>query len=199
MQVAKESDLEKERKRFTEKNLSSKADNSGMLLFPRDYDNIHQIENKPYSIDTAQMQLIKDNVYDFYGVNTDMIQNKASSEVMDAFFNGLIEPFAIQMGEVLRNLIFSYNERSYGNDVYLVANRLQYMSTSQKIQMARDFGDRGILSVNEIRELLNFAPRDDGDVTFIRGEYFTTDQKLTELAETTTEAEDGKDSENAEL
>ena len=73
------------------------------------------------------------------------------------------------------------------------------MSTSQKIQMARDFGDRGILSVNEIRELLNFAPRDDGDVTFIRGEYFTTDQKLTELAETTTEAEDGKDSENAVL
>lgn len=199
MQVAKESDLEKERKRFTEKNLSSKADNSGMLLFPRDYDNIHQIENKPYSIDTSQMQLIKDNVYDFYGVNTDMIQNKASSEVMDAFFNGLIEPFAIQMGEVLRNLIFSYNERSYGNDVYLVANRLQYMSTSQKIQMARDFGDRGILSVNEIRELLNFAPRDDGDVTFIRGEYFTTDQKLTELteAQTETEEEDGKDSENA--
>lgn len=183
VQVAKGTDLEKERKRFTEENLASNKGNSGMLLFPKDYDNIHQIENKPYSIDTAQMQLIKDNVYDFYGTNTEMIQNRASSEVMDAFFNGLIEPFSIQAGEVLRNLIFTYNERSYGNTVYLVANRLQYMSTSQKIEMARDFGDRGILSVNEIRELLNFAPKEDGDVTFIRGEYFTTDQKLTQQAE----------------
>lgn len=199
VQVAKGSDLEKERKRFTEQNLASNKDNSGMLLFPKDYDNIHQIENKPYTIDTSQMQLIKDNVYDFYGVNTDMIQNRASSEVMDAFFNGLIEPFSIQMGEVMRNLIFSWNERSYGNDVFLVANRLQYMSTSMKIEMARDFGDRGILSVNEIRELLNFAPKEDGDVTFIRGEYFTTDQKLTDLANIQQEGNDGKDSENAEL
>lgn len=180
VQVAKGKDLEEERKRFTEQNLASKKDNSGLLLFPRDYDNIHQMENKPYTIDTSQMQYIKDNVYDFYGVNLAIIQNRASSEEMDAFYNGLIEPFSIQMGEVLRNMIFSYNERSYGNDVYLIANRLQYMSTSQKIAMARDLGDRGILTINEIRELLNFAPKEDGDVSFIRGEYFTTDAKIGE-------------------
>lgn len=194
VQVAKGSDLEKERKRFTEQNLSAGSGNSGMLLFPRDYDNIHQIENKPYSIDTEQMKLIKENVYDFYGTNLAIIQNRATAEEMDAFYNGLVEPFSIQMGEVLRNLIFSYNERAYGNDVFLVANRLQYMSTSQKIQMARELGDRGILTINEIRELLNFAPREDGDASFIRGEYYNTEEKLGTAEGEETNADD---SENA--
>lgn len=176
--VMKPSDLAKERERFTEDNLTNKKNNGGFLLFPAQYKDIKQVVNNPYSIDTNQLKLIKENVHDYYGVNTDLIQNHADSQTMDSFFNGCIEWFSIQMGEVLRNLIFTWNERSYGNDVFLVANRLQYMSTNQKIALARDFGDRGILTKNEIRELLNFAPTEDGDVAFIRGEYFTTDAKI---------------------
>lgn len=181
--VMKASDLAMERQRFTEDNLTRDSENGGFLLFPAQYKDIKQVQNAPYSIDTDQMRLIKENVYDFFGVNSNLIQNHASSEEMDSFFNGCIEWFSIQCGEVLRNLIFTYNERSYGNDVFLVANRLQYMSTNQKIALARDFGDRGILTKNEIRELLNFAPTEDGDVSFIRGEYFTTADKIAQTEE----------------
>ena len=62
-------------------------------------------------------------------------------------------------------------ERSYGNHVYVNANRLQYMSQTAKVQVARDLGDRGILTINEIRELFNYAPLPNGDVAYIRGEY----------------------------
>jgi hypothetical protein len=37
--------------------------------------------------------------------------------------------------------------------------------------MARDLGDRGILTINEIRELFNYGPIEGGDVAYIRGEY----------------------------
>lgn len=178
LSVLKTEDLKKERQRFTQENLQSSNDNGGILLFPRDYDDIKQIENKPYSIDADQQKLIKDNVYDFYGVNSSIIQNKATSDELDAFFNGCIEWISIQAGEVLRNLIFTYKERSYGNDVLLLANRLQYMSASQRLQLSKDLLDRGILSINEAREILNLSPIEDGDVYFIRGEYYTVGDKI---------------------
>lgn len=177
LSVLKTEDLKKERQRFTEENLQSSQDNGGVLLFPRDYDDIKQIENKPYSIDADQQKLIKDNVYDFYGVSTEVIQNNATSDQLDAFFNGCIEWISIQAGEVLRNLIFTYKERSYGNEVLLLANRLQYMSANQRLELSKDLLDRGILSINEAREILNLSPIEDGDVYFIRGEYYTVGQK----------------------
>lgn len=180
LSVLKTEDLKKERQRFTEENLQSSRENGGILLFPRDYDDIKQIENKPYSIDADQQKLIKDNVYDFYGVSTAVIQNRANSDELDAFFNGCIEWVSIQAGEVLRNLIFTYKERSYGNEVLLLANRLQYMSANQRLELSKDLLDRGILSINEAREILNLSPIENGDVYFIRGEYYTVGDKIGE-------------------
>ena len=190
--VLKPSDLAKERQRFTEENLTSSRNNGGILLFPRDYQNIKQIENKPYSIDSEQMKLIKENCYDYFGVNTALIQNHATADELDAFFNGLIEPFSIQAGEVLRNMIFTYNERSYGNEVLLLSNRLQYMSANQRLELSKDLLDRGILSIHEAREILNLSPIEDGDVYFIRGEYYTVNDKINDQEAPDNGAEDNE-------
>ena len=47
------------------------------------------------------------------------------------------------------------------------------MSTTAKIQLGKEFGDRGVLLIDEIRELLNYDPLPDGagQVAPIRGEY----------------------------
>ena len=62
-------DLKKERKRFTEENFSRDADGGGLLLFPNTYKDIRQIDVKPWVIDADQMKAIKDNVYQYFGVN----------------------------------------------------------------------------------------------------------------------------------
>ena len=46
------------------------------------------------------------------------------------------------------------------------------MSTDKKIQLAQQMGDRGMMTINEIRELFNYAPLPDGDRATIRGEYY---------------------------
>ena len=166
-------DLAEERQRFSRENLS--GENGGLLLFPNTYTDIRQIEANPYNVDTAQMELIQKNVYDYFGVNENIIQGKATSDELDAFFNSAIEPFAIALSEAMSRAIYTERERSFGNHVYVNANRLQYMSQTAKVQVARDLGDRGILTINEIRELFNYSPLPNGDVAYIRGEY-----KLTE-------------------
>ena len=67
--------------------------------------------------------------------------------------------------------IFSERERAQGSYLIANANRLQYMSTSTKISMAQQMLDRGVMSINEARELFNYAPVDGGTLRTIRGEY----------------------------
>ena len=169
-------DLANERQRFTRENLS--GENGGLLLFPNTYTDIKQVQDSAYKVDTDQMKLIQKNVYDYFGVNEEIIQGKAESDLLDAFFNSAIEPFAIALSEALSKAIYSDRERSFGNHVYVNANRLQYMSQTAKVTVAKELGDRGILTINEIRELFNYAPLPDGDVAFIRGEYKPVEEKV---------------------
>lgn len=171
-------DLAKERERFTETNLSSDSKAGGFLLFPNTYKDVKQIDVRPYAIDAAQSEQIRENVFNYYGVNKDVLQNSAKAEDLEAFFDGAIEPFAIQISEAMTRMLFSERERAQGSGLIANANRLQYMSTTQKVQMAKELGDRGAILIDEIRELFNYGPLPDGagQVAPIRGEYKATDE-----------------------
>ncbi len=171
-------DLKKERMRFSRENLTADAAADGLLLFPNTYKNIRQIEMKPYTVDAPQMELIKTNVANYFGVNERVMQNLAGGDDLDAFFNGAIEPFAIQFSETMTQAIFTERERAQGSYLIANANRLQYMSVSAKVQMAKELGDRGALTIDEIRELFNYVPLPNGagQVAPIRGEYKATEE-----------------------
>lgn len=178
---AKPDDLALERTRFVENNLSAESEAGGLLLFPNTYKDIKQIDVRPYSVDAAQMAQIRENVSNYFGVNEAVLQNKAKGEELEAFFDGALEPFAIQFSEAMTKALFSERERAQGSYLIANANRLQYMSVTQKVQMAKELGDRGAILIDEIRELFNYAPLPDGagQVAPIRGEYKATDS-LTE-------------------
>ncbi len=63
------------------------------------------------------------------------------------------------------------------------ANRLQYMSTSSKVAMAQQLLDRGVMSINEARELFNYPPVENGDIRAIRGEFKNADKLITTAGE----------------
>ena len=176
---AKAEDLAKERKRFTEENFSRDAEGGGMLLFPNTYQNIKQIEAKPFVISSEQMTLIKQNVFDYFGVNEDILTNKAIGDVWSAFYEGAVEPFAIQFSEVMTRMLFTFREQGQGNYVMATSNRIQYMTNLDKLRVSSQMLDRGIMSINEIREIWNLPSVEDGDVRIIRGEYYGADEKLT--------------------
>lgn len=172
----KPEDLAKEQRRFNRENLS--AENSGILLLPNTMSDIKELHSTPYVVDTAQMEQIQRNVFNYFGVNEDILQCKAIGDTLDGFFDGAIEPFSIQLSDVLTKMIYTNREVSTGNRVDVVANRLQYMSVSNKVNMAKELGDRGVLMIDEIRELFNLAPLPDGvgQHSPIRGEYYMVDQ-----------------------
>lgn len=177
---SKAEDLKKERLRFTEENLASDSDGGGLLLFPNTYSNVQQISAKPFTADAEQMKLIKDNVFEYFGVNEDVLENKAFGDAWSAFYEGAIEPFAIQFSEVMTRMLFTFREQSQGNEVMATSNRLQYLSNRDKLDVSAQLLDRGIMSINDVREIWNLPTVEGGDVRIIRGEYYNADEKVTE-------------------
>ena len=177
---AKAEDLAKERKRFTAENFAKDAEGGGMLLFPNTYQNIKQIDVKPWVVDSEQMKIIRENVFEYFGVNEAVLQNEAYGDKWSAFYEGAIEPFAIQFSEVMTKMLFTFREQSQGNLVMATANRLQSLSNAEKLNVSSQMLDRGIMSINDVREIWNLPPVDGGDVRIIRGEYWNADQKVAE-------------------
>lgn len=168
---SKAEDLAKERKRFTRENLQGEG---GVLLFPNTYDSIQQITSKPFVVDAEQMNGIQKNVFNYFGVNEDVIQNKAYGDAWSAFYEGAIEPFAIQMSDVVTKMLFTERERASGSFLMATANRLQYMSNTDKLNVSAQMADRGIMNRDEIREIWNLPPlpNGQGQAYTIRGEYY---------------------------
>ena len=171
-----ETDLAKERDRFSTMNMQK---GGGVLLWPNTYENVKQIDSKPFVVDADQMQLIRENVYDYFGVNSDILQNKAIGDAWSAFYEGAIEPFAIQLSDALTKMLFTLRERQLGSGVMATANRLQYMSNRDKLDVSAEMLDRGIMSINDVRQIWNMPPVEGGDVRIIRGEYYNADEKVT--------------------
>lgn len=179
---SKSEDLSKERQRFDAENFQG-GNGGGLLLFPNTYAEIKQITSQEFSVDTEQMKLIQHNVYDYFGANENIIQNKAHGDEFSAFYEGCIEPFAIQLSEVLTFMLFTSRETAFGAGIYFTSNRIQYMNNSDKLAVSRDLADRGVMSINEVREIWQLPPIDGGDIHILRGEYYNpqTGEKVDQI------------------
>lgn len=168
----KPEDLAKERQRFNKENLQ--AGDGGVLLFPNTYSDIQQIKSTPFVVDADQMKLIQTNVYNYFGVNEDILQNKAFGDAWAAFYEGAVEQFAIQFSDVATKMLFTERERASGSLLMSTANRLQYMSNADKLNVSAQMADRGIMNRDEIREIWNLPPlpNGQGQAYTIRGEYY---------------------------
>lgn len=167
-------DLKKERHRFSEANLRSEDANSGLLLFPNTYNDIKQIEQTAYTVPEKELNEIRKNVYNYFGVNEEILQSKAYGDAWAAFYESVIEPFAIQFSETMTFAIYSETEIQRGSLLMATSNRLQYMTTTEKLNVSSQMADRGIMNRDEIRDIWNLAPLPDGQgqAYTIRGEYY---------------------------
>lgn len=173
-QTLKPSDLEKERENFRATQLSA-SNSNGVLLFDQKYDEVKQITSEPFTVNAGQMMQIKANVYDYFGTNEKIMHSEFTSDEWNAYYEAKIEPFALEASLVHTSMIFSDREVALGNQVIFTSNRLNYMSNTEKLETVIQLFDRGFLTHNEGREMMNLDPVDGGDKFYIRKEYAEKD------------------------
>lgn len=190
-------DLAKERKRFDKLNFQEGG--GGLLLFNNNVTNVKQLEAAKNLVDKDQQELIEKNVFRYFGVSEAVIMNTAKPEELSTFYDGEIEPFAIKMSDGMSGMIYTDREQASGNKALLTANRLQYMSVTDKVSMSQQLGDRGVLMIDEIRDLFNYEPLPNkaGQHAPIRGEYYMLDEGRPDAKDNNVPGKKQEDEKNA--
>ena len=163
-------DLNKKREQFYIDNLSA-ANYTGLMLYDNTFRDIKQIDEQRFIIDKDEMERVESQVFDYFGINESILQNNFDEEHYGAWYEGKVEPFAVQLSEALTKANFTSIERNHGNYVMFSSSKLEYATNASKRNMVRDMVDRGIMTINEGREILQLPPVEGGDVLIARGEY----------------------------
>ena len=90
-----------------------------------------------------------------------IVKSDFKTDQWNAFYESVLEPLGLQMSLEFTNKIFTPTEKNFGNEIIFESNRLQYASNKTKIEVLRYANN--IMTINELREIFNLSPRDDGD------------------------------------
>ena len=60
-----------------------------------------EINMKPITLDSEQLKQVNYNIFDYYGISESIIRNDYTFEQWNAFYEGVIEPLAMQLSNVL--------------------------------------------------------------------------------------------------
>lgn len=121
-----------------------------------------QVEPKDFVPNAAQTDRTTTRIYNFFNINEHIIQSNYNEDEWNAYYESEIEPLAMQLSNEFTRKIFSRRERGFGNRIVFNANNLQYASMQTKLGL-QAMVDRGAMTPNEWREVLNLPPVEGGD------------------------------------
>jgi len=160
-QVLRPEDIDKNVQDFVKNYLSIDSNSGGAAAADAKYD-IEQVKPESYVPNAAQMDRTLARIYSFFNTNENIVQSKYSEDQWNAYYESEIEPDATQMsGEYTRKL-FTRKERGFGNRIIFEASSLQYASMSTKLNLLQ-MVDRGAMTPNEWRNVMNMGPIEGGD------------------------------------
>lgn len=165
-QTLRPEDIKKQTKEFVNSYLSIESDTVGAAATDAKVD-ATQVEPKDYVPNASQMDKTTQRIYSFFNTNDKIVQGKYSEDDWISYYEVSVEPDVIQLsGEYTRKL-FSRRERGFGNKIIFESSNLNFASMETKLKLVQ-YVDRGIMNPNEVRAILNMAPREGGDTYVLR-------------------------------
>lgn len=154
--ILKDKDLKSSKEAFVNDFLNLENE-SGIAAMDAKAD-FKEVNLKPITLDKSQLEQVNYNIFDYFGISEKIVNNSFTTEDWNAFYEGVIEPRAIQMSDAFTNKIFSYKAIKEGHKIVFTANRLQYATLGNKISLLKEAGALGLLTKDEAREIIDLHP-----------------------------------------
>jgi len=160
-QTLRPEDIKKQTKDFIKNYLDIESETVGAAATDAKMD-AQQVEPKDYVPNASQMDRTVKRIYSFFNTNEKIVQGTYNENEWISYYESNVEPIALQMsGEYTRKL-FSRRERGFGNRIMFEASNLTFASMQTKLNLVQ-YVDRAIMTPNEVREILHYAPLEGGD------------------------------------
>ena len=84
------------------------------------------VDAQPEAADTAQLDYIRDNIYNYFGISKNIVNGKYSETEWQSFYENTIEPIAITLSQEFTRKIFTAQQVCDGYAIHFSGNRLMY-------------------------------------------------------------------------
>ena len=155
--TTKGEDLNKRRDEFIRDNLRIENNGAGIIVTDNKY-KYTPISEKQTPIPVGQLEFVRREIYDYFGVNEEIVQNKADAEKMDAFYRGQLAPFYMQLAQGLTNALFTDREQGFGNEILCELDRIQFETLDKRVSAAQYLTNIGALELDQVLDIFGFPP-----------------------------------------
>ncbi|MBN2796224.1 MAG: phage portal protein [Clostridia bacterium] len=154
-------DRKKQADLFVKSYLDVEADGTAAAAIDPTID-AQQVKPESYVPNASIMDRTMTRIYNFFNTNEKIVQSKANEDEWIAYYESEIEPDVKQLSGEFTRKLFSRKQRAFGNVIVFTANSLQYASMQTKLGLVA-MVDRGAMTPNEWREILNMGPIEGGN------------------------------------
>jgi hypothetical protein len=178
-----EKEMDKKRKRFSDSNLGP-SNTSALMVYDQTWEDITQLKtDNHYTVDPEEMERINKALYAYFGVNEKILRSEFDEQTWNAFYENVIEPVAIMMGERITLMLLTATQVRKGNRIMFSSSYLEYASIDSKIKAANLLTTTGTGTRNEVRDIFQLPRDEHGDVYLVRGEYYVMGRDNVIIAE----------------
>lgn len=172
-------DVKKSQDEFVSR-MSDAAKNGGIVSLDAT-ENYVPLPVSTWAANAAQMQQITDRLYSYWRTPREVVNNTASEQTMQNYYDAIIEPRWLAMSQAFTTALFSQSEKNFGNKILIFGGAATGASWQTKLNIVTDTKELGLLTTNEYRELLGYAPVENGDkrlvsLNYIKAEDMTKHQ-----------------------
>ena len=154
-------DVEKNTKKFVDAFLSNDSDSPGVAGIDEKVE-AQQITPHDFVPNAAQMDRATKRIYAFFNTNENIVHSNYTEDQWISYYEAVVEPDVMQLSQEFTRKLFSRRERGTGNKIIFEASNLAFASMNTKLNLVQ-FVDRGIMTPNEVRAIMNMAPAPGGD------------------------------------
>ena len=157
--VLNPSDLARQAKEFertflTGDTIAAATDNQKIL---------EQLKPTDYVPEEESIRGVMSRIYAYFGTNENITGAKYTEDEWTAYVEANVAPFAKQLEDEFTRKIFTKKERfKDGNKIIFETTSLHFASMSTKLGL-QQMVDRGAMTANEWRNVLNLPPVEGGD------------------------------------
>ena len=134
------------------KSLLESTDGIGSLDARMDF---KEINLNPVLLEKEQFEMVNGNIYGYFMISENIIKSKYTADEWNAFYESVLEPRAIQMGQAFTNAIFSEKAIKDGHRIEFSVNRIKYAKTETKITLIKADSALSLIPTVKGREILD--------------------------------------------
>lgn len=153
---------DKDKKGVTEEVKARFADNVQGVAYLDKMWTITPINWNENDVNQKLMQMVINIVYNYFSINENIINNKASEIEMTMFINTTIKPLARQFAQEFTNKLFTENEFYFGRRIIFDYQSLSVSTLQSRTNFYQTGLRNGFLNIDEVRELEGYGSLPNG-------------------------------------